>query len=76
MANAAKCGIAHVTPWLWLGGGNYRTVSATSTGIRDDFTWDYNLACAAPFLFCAELAQILHETSYVCCAQVLVDARA
>ena len=47
VANAAKCGIAHVTPWLWLGGGNYRTVSATSTGIRDDFTWDYNLACAS-----------------------------
>ena len=41
---AKACGIASVTPWLWLGGGERRVVSAAAPhgGTKDDFTWDYD----------------------------------
>jgi hypothetical protein len=45
VANAAKCNISYVTPWLWLGGGLRRTISTSgTTGMREDFRWDYDIA--------------------------------
>ena len=45
VAHARSCpGIHHTTPWLWLGGGERREVSAAApnTGTREDFHWDYD----------------------------------
>jgi hypothetical protein len=45
VAYAHSCNISHVTPWLWLGGGERRVVNtdhdATTSG---DTLWDYDLA--------------------------------
>ena len=45
VANAARVGVQHVTPWLWLGGGCRRKVNQNSPGTTGcDPLWDYDLA--------------------------------
>jgi hypothetical protein len=45
VANALKCNVSFVTPWVWLGGGERRRINPThDADTGGDSTWDYDVA--------------------------------
>ena len=70
VANAARVGVEHVTPWLWLGGGCRRKVNAGSPGTTGcDPLWDYDLAYSWMIGRCGNL----NHDCPACCLYIDID---